>query len=410
MNALPPSNIKEILIFLKLKKYQNSTRYKLKSKSDRYSWIRKTTWNLKYRKLTRADKTLVIKYLSMITGYREAQTKRLIKKAINGKLKDPKTTKNKTSFHRLYNNRDIAVLAELDRLLNYPSGQSLAESCKLQYVSYHDEKFVRLQNISKSQIYNLRELQSYKSVSLRLDHTRPAQNNSIGKRQKPVVTGSGFIRVDSVHYGYSEDGEKGCYFINLIDELTQMELLVYVEGISQRFMAPAIEMILLTFPFVIHGFHSDNGSEFINEVIADILNRHFINQTKSRSGKHNDNALVECKNCFIVRKHFGYSFISAVHAEDINIFLKDHFNSFLNYYRICEFPTVTIDENGKRTRTYKQRMTPFQKLKAIDPEGKCLREGLTYELLEQKYATLDLVNYMRQLSRAKELLFKKIRS
>lgn len=63
-----------------------------------------------------------------------------------------------------------------------------------------------------------------------------------------------------------------------------------------------LEGCLEQFPFVIHEFHSDNGSEFINQVVAKLLNSLLIEQSKSRSRRTNDNALVEGKN-------------GAVHAE-----------------------------------------------------------------------------------------------
>lgn len=36
---------------------------------------------------------------------------------------------------------------------------------------------------------------------------------------------------------------------------------ISAERISERFLLPVLEAILATFPFVIHGFHADNGSE-----------------------------------------------------------------------------------------------------------------------------------------------------
>jgi transposase InsO family protein len=60
--------------------------------------------------------------------------------------------------------------------------------------------------------------------------------------------------------------------------------------------------MLRQFPFRILGFHSDNGSEFINHVVAELLNKLLIEQTKSRPRRCNDNALVECKNGAVIRK------------------------------------------------------------------------------------------------------------
>ena len=50
-------------------------------------------------------------------------------------------------------------------------------------------------------------------------------------------------------------------------------------------------MALMCFPFVILGFHSDNGGEFINGVVAKLLNKLLVEQTKSRSGRCNDSVL-----------------------------------------------------------------------------------------------------------------------
>jgi transposase InsO family protein len=54
------------------------------------------------------------------------------------------------------------------------------------------------------------------------------------------------------------------------------------------------KLILLdAFPFVIKGFHSDNGSEYINKRVAKLLEKLLIEFTKSRARHTNDNALAE---------------------------------------------------------------------------------------------------------------------
>jgi len=59
---------------------------------------------------------------------------------------------------------------------------------------------------------------------------------------------------------------------------------------------PVLEGILAQFPFHIRGFHSDNGSEFINHTVAEMLNKLLVEQTKSRPRHSNDNGLAETKN------------------------------------------------------------------------------------------------------------------
>ena len=65
--------------------------------------------------------------------------------------------------------------------------------------------------------------------------------------------------MDCVHVG-DRDGIKGVYLINLVDEVTQFEFVGAVVGISERFLVPLLEGLLLSFPFPILGFHADNAS------------------------------------------------------------------------------------------------------------------------------------------------------
>lgn len=65
--------------------------------------------------------------------------------------------------------------------------------------------------------------------------------------------------------------------------------------------------MLNQFPFGICGFHSDNGSEYINKQVADMLNRMLVKLTKSRPRHCGDNGLAESKNGAVIRKHLGYA-------------------------------------------------------------------------------------------------------
>ena len=106
------------------------------------------------------------------------------------------------------------------------------------------------------------------------------------------------------------------------------------ERISDVFLIPVLEALLQSFPFAILGFHSDNGSEFINHKIAKLL---IEEQTKSRSRHCNDNAQAESKNGAFVRKHLDYapkevllgdSHIPQRFGSLLNAFCRDHVNPY----------------------------------------------------------------------------------
>ena len=54
-----------------------------------------------------------------------------------------------------------------------------------------------------------------------------------------------------------------------MDKVTQWEVVGATPQISEAYLLPVLEAMLEQFPFRIRGFHSDNGSEFINHTVAD---------------------------------------------------------------------------------------------------------------------------------------------
>lgn len=73
--------------------------------------------------------------------------------------------------------------------------------------------------------------------------------------------------------------------------MSQSELVACCERISEAYLLPVIETLLAQFPFVIRGFHADNGSEYINHRVAQLLAKLHVELTKSRPRASNDNAL-----------------------------------------------------------------------------------------------------------------------
>lgn len=277
------------------------------NKKETYEWIGRTLGRFHYYSESKKNRGIIKKYIILMTGYSEGQTDKLIAmKKKYGRVFVRERTQH--TFPKKYAASDVALLADTTSLLNHPNGKAVKQMMKDMYHLYGDHRFELLQQISVSHFYNLRRTNIFQSRMLNYTKTRPVKVN-IGIRKKPFPFGKpGYLRVDSVHQG-DLDKEKGVYHINLVDEVTQWEIVGCVEGISEYFLAPLLEDLLTLFPFKILGFHSDNGSEYINRVVAKLLNKLSVEQTKSRARKTNDNALVESKNGAIVRKHMGYHHI-----------------------------------------------------------------------------------------------------
>jgi hypothetical protein len=205
----------------------------------------------------------------------------------------------------------------------------------------------------------------------------------IGERRKPRPQGRpGYLRIDTVHQG-DLDGVKGIYHINAVDEVTQWEIVTAVPRISEHWLIPLLERLLEQFPFVIRGFHSDNGSEFINYTVARLLEKLLIEQTKSRAHKTGDNGLVETKNGAIIRKHMGFRHIAAPHAEAVDAFHRLHLNPYINFHRPCAIAERVEGANGRRRTVYREWATPFEIFSRMPECEGYLRPGVTLAELKR---------------------------
>ena len=301
------------------------------------------------------------------------------------------------------------LLAEMDKRYDFLSGGTTKKLCARAFDIFGDSRFERLKNISVAQIYRLRQSKRYLHLCRTFKKTQP-NKVAIGVRKKPFTDGkAGFIRIDTVHQGDLEK-TKGVYHINAVDEVTQYEVVLSIQYISERYLQPILAEILAIFPFVVLGFHSDNGSEFINGTVVKLLNKLHIEQTKSRPRNSNDNALAESKNASVVRKLFGYHHIPKHYADALNSFHREHLIHYLNYHRPCYFAKIITDEKGKEHRKYpvSLMMTPYEKLKSLSADKYTLKPGVEFTTLDEEALKISDNEAKDQLNLAYQTLMKKV--
>ncbi len=168
--------------------------------------------------------------------------------------------------------------------------------------------------------------------------------------------------------------------------------------------------MLRQFPFRILGFHTDNGSEFINRTVAQLLNKLLIEQTKSRPRQSGDNGLVETKNGAVIRKHIGYGYIDAGHADaHQQTSTGSILNPYLNYHRPCAQADVEIDEKGPQTRTLQALPDSAGNLVGAGQTGTVPAPGTQHQRLKRIAAALSDTDAARRMQQAKSKLFEKLR-
>jgi transposase InsO family protein len=375
-------------------------------RADVYAWVERTVVRHEYVGLSRAGKGLMRRYMARMTGLSRAQVTRLITAhRKTGRVKAAAYQRRK--FATRYTAGDVDLLAYVDRAHGNLSGPATKRILEREYADYGQAVYQRLARISVAQIYRFRNSAAYRQRNTTYRPTRPTVI-PIGERRKPRPQGwPGYLRIDTVHQG-DQDGRKGIYHINAVDEVTQWEIVAATPQISELWLIPLLETMLQQFPFAIRGFHSDNGSEFINYTVAKLLGKLLIEQTKSRAHHSGDNGLVEAKNGAVIRKHLGFGHIDAQHAAAVDAFHRQHLNPYVNFHRPCAVPVVITEPNGKRRRIYPRWATPFELFQEMPRCESLLRPGVKLAELEQFARLQSATEAALQMQRAKRQLLSRI--
>jgi transposase InsO family protein len=378
-------------------------RFAGQGRAEVYGWVEQTLVRHQYAALNRPGKGLVRHYMARMTGLSRAQVTRLITKFHKtGRVKA--VAYQRAKFAKRYTAADVDLLAYVDKAHGNLSGPATRRILEREYSEYGQAAYQRLAGISVAHLYRLRNTGAYRKRNTSYQPTRPTPV-PIGERRKPRPQGApGYLRVDTVHQG-DQDGNKGLYHINAVDEVTQWEIVAATPQISELWLLPVLEAMLQQFPFVIRGFHSDNGSEFINYTVARLLGKLLIQQTRSRAHHSGDNGLVESKNGAIIRKHIGYGYIAAQHAEVMDRFHREHLNPYVNFHRPCAVPKVVTAANGKRRRIYQRWATPWELFRELPHGEGFLRPGVSLEELERLTQLQSDTEAALAMQRAKRNLF-----
>ena len=160
----------------------------------RYGHIQAVLKRFAYPELKRADKGLVLRYLGRTTSYSRQQLTRLVRQCLpTGRLAKRYRPPIQGFAHK-YTAADVALLAEADA--------------------------------------------GYRARRQHWAKTRPT-GIPIGERRAPRPDGCpGYLRIDSVHPG-DEDSVKGVYHINVVDCVTQWEVVATCERLSEAYLLPS---------------------------------------------------------------------------------------------------------------------------------------------------------------------------
>jgi integrase-like protein len=228
------------------------------------------------------------------------------------------------------------------------------------------------------------------------------------KQQIPVRTFQewnedrpGFLEADLVAHCGAEIEGGYLYTLTLTDIATGWTECLPLIHRSREAVLAALQRARTLFPFPILGINTDNGGEFINEVVVSYCEQEQITFTRGRPYQKRDQCFVEQKNGAIVRQVVGYDRLVGEHAYRQ---LTELYRA-LRLYVNCFQPSMKLLSkalDGKKVRcVYDPAKTPLQRLllSGVLPAWK------QQELTEVAQA-LDPVRLLPQLEQLQQAVFR----
>jgi len=321
-----------------------------------------------FKAKTKKEKSQILDEYCRNTGQ---SRKYVIRKIRRADLRPKQRKKRKET----YDGQVKAALAKIWEIFNYPCGQRMKpllekETDRLREfweIEVSDEVASKLKRMSSATID--RKLKHQREVSHLLKPKSGPKPGYLLKQKIPIkltqwdTSKLGYVEMDLVvHCGSSTLGE----YINTVST-TEISSGWWegeaIMGKSKEYVFYALKEIRRRTSFDWKGMDSDNGSEFINQVLYKYCHREGIEFTRSRENRKNDNAYIEEKNWTHVRKIFGYLRYDTLIEQEI---MNDLYHNELRHYQNFFQPVMKLASKerigSKVKRKYDETKTPYQRL------------------------------------------------
>jgi hypothetical protein len=275
----------------------------------------------------------------------------------------------------LYDPSVLPTLKRLWVLFGLMCGKRLAPTIRVNLVVL--EKFNELKGLSEHTRQSLLRISpatidrllTQERINMRLKGRSHTRSGGLRKSQIPIRTFGeadqkvpGYVEVDLVaHDGGSGSGEFA-QTLTLTDVDTGWTEMQAVRNKAQKWVFPALKLLVLLLPFRLLGINADNGGEFININLITWCQLTHVAFTRSRPYRKNDNAHVEQKNNNAVRTAVGYLRYDT--QEELRLLnqIYSQLRLLLNYF----YPSMKLMEKTRIGARVKKRYdvpkTPYQRV------------------------------------------------
>jgi hypothetical protein len=295
-----------------------------------------------------------------------------------------------------YDGEVKASLVKVWEIFDYPCGQRLKPLLEREVdrlkefgeLKVSEEVALKLKRMSSATID--RKLKHQREISHLLRSRGGSKPSSVLKQKIPIrltewdTSQLGYIEADLVfHCGSSTLGEHA-NTISATEISTGWWEGEVIIGKSQERCFGALKEIRKRTPFRWRGIDSDNGQEFINEILFKYCQRERLEFTRSRPGRKNDNAYIEQKNWTHVRKVLGYlRYDTPMELMVIDDLYRNELRLYKNFFQPVMKLISKERIGGKVKRKYSVPRTPYQSLmesKQLHEEAKAELQGVYLNL------------------------------
>jgi len=226
-----------------------------------------------------------------------------------------------------------------------------------------------LLSMSASTIDRLLKKQSIRLSNVLPKSRLPAQQSL--RNTVPVRTWSdwqdvqpGSLQADLVFH--SGESLQGFHLTTLcaVDVASGWIELQPVWGLGKTRVSAAIHLLRQRLPFALEALHTDNGGEFLNDLLIPWCRREGIRFTRGRPYKKNDQAWVEQRNWQSVRRSVGYERYSTKVAYALLLKLYPLLCLQMNFLRPVRKLVSKERQGAKVSKRYDGPRTPYQRLVA----------------------------------------------
>jgi hypothetical protein len=324
----------------------------------------------RYLKANKAEKQKILDEFTSATGYHRKHAIRILKNQVQ--VQNHLEGKTKT-YQTIYRGEVVQALEQIweiygricsKRLQPFlPEAIKVLERCKeIELSKDTKELLLKISSASIDRcLYPIR-IKSPHGLST----TKPGSSL---KKLIPVRTFTewdeerpGFMEIDLVaHCGNTTEGQ----YLNTLtctDICTGWTDVTALPHRSQEAVSKAIHWMRQRLPFALLGIDSDNGSEFINDLLYRYCLKEKITFTRSRPYKKNDQAHVEQKNWSVVRHTVGYDRWETDQELVLLASIHDDLRLYINFFQ-PSLKLIAKERIGNQTiKRYDTAKTPYQRV------------------------------------------------